>query len=101
MTAKQQIAEAIRELTKFREVRPRDEKDDSEELLNSAKIKEGELNAASAPAPPPPPAPSGSPSAAPNADAGAPAAVDAGAPRPPPASPPANGGGDAGAAPAN
>src|SRR5262249_21698989 len=49
MTAKQQIAEAIRELTKFREVRARDEKDDSEELLNSAKIKEGEINAASSP----------------------------------------------------
>ncbi len=43
MTAKQQIAEAIRELTKFREIRARDEKDDSEELLNSAKIKEGEI----------------------------------------------------------
>ncbi len=48
MTAKQQVAEAIRELTKFRELRSRDEKDDSEELLNSAKIKEGEINAASA-----------------------------------------------------
>ena len=37
---------------KFRELRPRDEKDDSEELLNSAKLKEGEINAASAPPPP-------------------------------------------------
>jgi tetratricopeptide (TPR) repeat protein len=58
MTAKQQVGEAIHEITKFREVRARDEKDDSEELLNSAKIKEGELNAASAPiTPPTPPAP--------------------------------------------
>jgi len=66
MTAKQQIAEAIRELTKFRELRARDEKDDSEELLNSAKIKEGEINAASAPPPPPPPpTPAGDAGAAP------------------------------------
>ncbi len=57
MTAKQQVAEAIRELTKFREVRARDEKDDSEEMLNTAKIKEGEIAAASAPAAPPPPPP--------------------------------------------
>ena len=67
MTSKQQIAEASRELTKFREVRPRDAKDDSEELLNAAKIKEGEIAAASAPAPPPPPPPGAAP------DAGAPA----------------------------
>ena len=78
MTSKQQIAEASRELTKFREVRPRDAKDDSEELLNAAKIKEGEIAAASAPAPsPPPPAASGTPAAgaavAGAADAGAPA----------------------------
>ena len=52
MTAKQQIGEAIKELNKFRELRSREEKDDSEELLNSAKIKEGELNAASAPVTP-------------------------------------------------
>ena len=71
MTAKQQVAEAIRELNKFREIRPRDEKDDSEELLNSAKIKEGELNAASAPVTPPPaPSPQGG---APDGGAGAPA----------------------------
>jgi tetratricopeptide (TPR) repeat protein len=71
MTSKQQVAEASRELTKFREVRPRDAKDDSEELLNAAKIKEGEIAAASAPAPPPPPAPGAATPAA--ADAGAPA----------------------------
>jgi hypothetical protein len=76
MTAKQQVAEAIREITKFREVRARDEKDDSEELLNSAKIKEGEISAASAPAPPPVPSP-----AQPAVDGGAPA----GAAKPAPA----------------
>jgi tetratricopeptide (TPR) repeat protein len=88
MTAKQQITEAIRELTKYREVRPRDIKDDSEELLNAAKIKEGEINAANAPvAPPPPPPPTGAPAAPP-----ATGAADAGAPppaAPPPATPPA------------
>jgi tetratricopeptide (TPR) repeat protein len=84
MTGKQQISEAIRELTKFRELRPRDEKDDSEELLNSAKIKEGEINAANAPAAPPPP-PAGVPAAPGALDGGAKAAV---------------GGGDAGARPA-
>lgn len=69
MTSKQQAAEATRELTKFREVRPRDAKDDSEELLNAAKIKEGEIAAASAPAPAPPP--TGAPAAGPP-DGGAP-----------------------------
>jgi tetratricopeptide (TPR) repeat protein len=85
MTAKQQIAEAIRELTKFREVRPRDEKDDSEELLNSAKIKEGELTAASTPvaAPPPPPPPPGAAAK----DGGAPVSMGPqAAPNPGPAS---------------
>jgi tetratricopeptide (TPR) repeat protein len=75
MTAKQQVGEAIRELTKFREIRARDEKDDSEELLNSAKVKEGEIVAASAPAPPPMPPP-----ALPVADAGAPQPAAHGAP---------------------
>jgi tetratricopeptide (TPR) repeat protein len=97
MTAKQQVGEAIRELTKFREVRPRDEKDDSEELLNSAKIREGEINAANAPAAPPPPPTPATPAG--GADGGAakaaPAAGDAGAPAP--ATPAAA---DGGAAPA-
>jgi Tfp pilus assembly protein PilF len=97
MTPKQQIGEAIRALTKFRELRARDEKDDSEELLNSAKIKEGELNAASAPvAPPPPPAAV----AASDGGAGPPAPpADAGAPPPAAAPPPPPGGAaaDAGA----
>ena len=98
MTGKQQIGEAIRELTKFREVRARDEKDDSEELLNSAKIKEGEITAASAPAaPPPPPAataapaavadggtakPPASPASLGSVDGGVPTAGDGGAPAP-------------------
>ncbi|MFT3769217.1 MAG: tetratricopeptide repeat protein [Minicystis sp.] len=83
MTAKQQIGEAIRELTKYREVRPRDIKDDSEELLNAAKIKEGEINAANAPAAPPPtpPAGTGTP-ATPPAGTGAPAPGAPGAPAP-------------------
>jgi tetratricopeptide (TPR) repeat protein len=78
MTAAQQADEAVNELTKFREVRARDERDDSEELLNAAKNKVGEIKAASAPAPPPPPPPGAAPSAAP-------AAGDAGAPPPAPA----------------
>lgn len=46
MTPKQQIAEAISELKKFQEVRRKDQPDDSDELLNRAKLKEGEINAA-------------------------------------------------------
>jgi tetratricopeptide (TPR) repeat protein len=65
MTAKQQVAEATKSLKRFQELRNKSESDDSEELLNRAKLKEGELNAASAAAPPA------------DADAGAPA--DAGA----------------------
>ena len=57
MTAKTQVAEAIRELKKFQEVRSKSETDDSDELLNQAKLKEGELTAAAAAAAPPPPAP--------------------------------------------
>jgi predicted Zn-dependent protease len=79
MTAAQQIAEAIRELNKYREVRPRDLKDDSEELLNAAKVREGDIKAQNAPAPPPPPPPA---PAAPSA------AADAGAASPPAAPPP-------------
>jgi tetratricopeptide (TPR) repeat protein len=57
MTPKQQVAEAIKSLKKFQELRRKGEPDDSEELLNRAKLKEGELNAATAaeqPAAPPP-----------------------------------------------
>jgi tetratricopeptide (TPR) repeat protein len=46
MSQKQQIAEAINELKKFQEVRRKGEPDDSDELLNRAKLKESEINAA-------------------------------------------------------
>src|SRR4029453_14761974 len=54
MTAKTQVAEAIKELKKFQEVRSKSESDDSDELLNQAKLKEGELSAAAAAAAAPP-----------------------------------------------
>lgn len=57
MTAKQQVTEAIRELKRFQEVRRKGDRDDSEELLQRAKLKEGELtSAAAAEAPAPLPA---------------------------------------------
>jgi hypothetical protein len=71
MTPKQQVAEAISELKKFQEVRNKGEQDDSDELLNRAKLKEGEINAALQPGfvvPPEPAAPKG-----PAPDAGSPA----------------------------
>jgi tetratricopeptide (TPR) repeat protein len=71
MSAKQQVQEATRELKRFQEVRKKGEQDDSDELLNRAKLKEGEIDAAAqaaaAPPPPPPPPASGTPSAAPSA----------------------------------
>lgn len=82
MTPKQQVAEAISELKKFQEVRNKAESDDSDELLNRAKLKEAEINAAlqpgfvappetAAPAPAPTPAPTpAGPDAGPPADAG-------------------------------
>jgi len=48
MTPKEQIAAAIRELKRFQEVRRKADRDDSEELLQRAKLKEGELAAAAA-----------------------------------------------------
>jgi len=54
MTPKQQVAEAIKELKRFQEIRRKSDRDDSEELLQRAKLKEGELAAAAqaeAPAP--------------------------------------------------
>lgn len=48
MTPKQQVAEAIRELKRFQEIRRKSDRDDSEELLQRAKLKEGELAAAAA-----------------------------------------------------
>jgi hypothetical protein len=67
MTAKQQIAEAQKSLKKFQELRKKDVPDDSDELLNRAKLKEGELNAGAAPAAPAAKQDGG---AAPPADAG-------------------------------
>lgn len=46
MTPKEQVAEAIRELKRFQEVRRKSDRDDSDELLQRAKLKEGELSAA-------------------------------------------------------
>jgi len=82
MTAKSQVAEAIKELKKFQEVRSKSETDDSDELLNQAKLKEGELSAAAAAAAPPPPMP---PAAAGDAGAPTPAPADSDAGAPPPA----------------
>ncbi|MGK3986647.1 tetratricopeptide repeat protein [Sorangium sp. So ce136] len=61
MTPKQQVAEAIKSLTKFQELRNKGQRDDSEELLNRAKLKEGELNAAAAAAQPAAPPPAAAP----------------------------------------
>lgn len=57
MTPRQQVNEAMKELKKFQELRSKGEPDDSDELLNRAKLKEGELNAAAAAAAPVPPPP--------------------------------------------
>jgi tetratricopeptide (TPR) repeat protein len=75
MTAKTQVGEAIKELKRFQEVRSKSETDDSDELLNQAKLKEGELTAATAAATPPPAAgDAGAPTPTPSGDAGAPTA---------------------------
>ena len=82
-TAKQQVQAATRELKKFQELRKRGENDDSDELLQRAKLTEAEIDAASQanqPAPPPAPAGGDAGAAAPGADAGPPKA-DAGAPK--------------------
>jgi tetratricopeptide (TPR) repeat protein len=62
MTPKQQVGEAMKSLKRFQELRKKGEPDDSEELLNRAKLKEGELIAAAAAAQPvaPEPAPAAS-----------------------------------------
>jgi tetratricopeptide (TPR) repeat protein len=110
MTPKQQVGEATKELKKFQDVRSKDQRDDSDELLNRAKLKEGDLNAASAAAAPMPAVPAGDAGAAPppagTAGAAPAAGVPSGAPAagapsaapaagaPPPAPPePAPGGG--------
>ena len=79
-----QVQEATKSLKKFQELRKKGESDDSDELLNRAKLKEGEIVAAQqAAAPPPPPPP---PPPAETAAPGAPAATPA-----PPAPPDASG----------
>ncbi|HSN98299.1 MAG TPA: tetratricopeptide repeat protein [Candidatus Nanopelagicales bacterium] len=75
MTPKQQVTEAMAALKRFQELRKKGESDDSDELINRAKLKEGEIAAAAAaaaapPPPPPPPSAPSAPAAAP--DAGAP-----------------------------
>lgn len=56
MTPMQQIKAAMASLKKYQDLRPKGIKDDSEELLQRAKLKKGELEAQAAAAAPPPPA---------------------------------------------
>lgn len=65
MTPMQQVDAASASLKKFQDLRKKGEPDDSDELLQRAKLKRGELEAASAAAapPPPPPPPAGNPPA--------------------------------------
>lgn len=92
-TPLQQVQQAAKSLKRFQELRSKGEPDDSDELLNQARLKEGEIQAAqqaAAPPPPPPEVDAGAPatsaaptampatSAAPAEDAGAPAAPSAG-----------------------
>lgn len=72
MTPMQQVDAATASLTKYQQLRPKGVSDDSDELLQRAKLKRGELEAAQAaanPPPAPPPAPAGG-AATPPADAG-------------------------------
>lgn len=82
-----QVQEATKSLKKFQELRQKGEADDSDELLNRAKLKEGEIVAAqqAAAPPPPPPAETGAPAAG----TGTPAATGAPAASSAPAAPPA------------
>lgn len=71
-----QVQEATKSLKKFQDLRQKGEQDDSDELLNRAKLKEGEIVAAQqAAAPPPPPPPE---TAAPSAAAPTPSASGTG-----------------------
>lgn len=71
MTPMQQVDAATASLKKYQELRPKGLTDDSDELINRAKLKRGEIEAAqqaAQPAPPPPPAaPPATPPAAPPA----------------------------------
>lgn len=89
LTPMAQVQEATKSLKKFQDLRQKGENDDSDELLNRAKLKEGEIQAAqqAAAPPPPPPAETSAPSASASASA-APAAPDASAAAPAPTPPP-------------
>jgi tetratricopeptide (TPR) repeat protein len=96
LTPLQQVQEATKSLKKFQDLRQKGESDDSDELLNRAKLKEGEIVAAQQAAAPPPPAPAdtGAPAAgsgAPAAGSAAPAAGSAAATAAPTAPPAATG----------
>ncbi|EYF08937.1 Hypothetical protein CAP_0021 [Chondromyces apiculatus DSM 436] len=96
MTPKQQVTEAQNALKRFQEIRRKGTSDDSEELLNRAKLKEGEIDAGAAAPPAAPPAVAPPVSAAPSAPSASPAPGAAGPPDPAPG---AAGGGAAGMAP--
>lgn len=89
-----QVQEATKSLKKFQELRQKGESDDSDELLNRAKLKEGEIVAAqqaAAPPPPPPPAETGAPAGGSGTPATTSAPVTTAAPAaPPPDAPPAD-----------
>ena len=77
MTPMQQVDAASASLKKFQELRPKGESDDSDELLNRAKLKRGELEAAKAAATPAAPPPKDAAPAAPAKDAAPAKAPDA------------------------
>ncbi len=86
-----QVQEATKSLKKFQELRQKGEADDSDELLNRAKLKEGEIVAAqqAAAPPPPPPVESATPAAGSAAPAPSAAPTTTAAPSTPPADAPA------------
>jgi predicted Zn-dependent protease len=92
MSAKDQLAEATKELKRFQDLRSKGEQDDSAELLERAKLKDGELNAAAAAAAQPATAPDASggaqPSPPPDGAGAAPAPEPAPPVTPEPAPPP-------------
>jgi Tfp pilus assembly protein PilF len=57
LNAMQQVEAATASLKKYQALRPKGESDDSDELLNRAKLRKGELEAAATAAAAPPPAP--------------------------------------------
>ncbi len=61
MTALQQVDAATASFKKYQELRPKGTSDDSDELINRAKLKRGELEAAQQAAQPTPPTPAPAP----------------------------------------